>query len=133
MISNEVRYMLIGGIAVGYYGYLRTTGDIDLWVDNSSENGEAVAAVLTAFGISLSEDFTNTFQEAGKVFRMGCPPMRIEIITGISGVKFNDCYPRRKRVEFDDIDIDIIDLEDLKVNKKASGRTNDIDDLAHLP
>lgn len=133
MISNEVRYMLVGGIAVGYYGYPRATGDIDLWVDNSQENGMAVAQVLTEFGLDLSESFYKTFEVHGKVFRMGHPPLRIEVLTGISGVTFDDCYPRRRKATFDDLELDIIDLEDLKMNKRASGRTNDIDDLANLP
>ncbi len=133
MISNEVRYMLIGGIAVGYYGYPRTTGDIDLWVDNSPANCNAVAAVFTEFGLNLPEDFPAIFQEPCKVFRLGQPPLRIEVLTGISGVEFNTCYARRQKAVFEDLEIDIITLEDLKTNKKASGRTNDIDDLAHLP
>ena len=133
MISSDVRYMLVGGIAVGYYGYPRATGDIDLWVDNSSDNAKAVARVLTEFGLELSESFYKTFEEHGKVFRMGRPPLRIEVLTGISGVDFAACYPRRKKAHFDDIEIDIISLDDLKANKQASGRTNDIDDLANLP
>lgn len=133
MISSDVRYLLVGGIAVGYYGYPRATGDIDLWVDNSSENGEAVARVLRGFGLELNESFYDVFREQGKVFRMGRPPLRIEVLTGISGVDFNACYPRRQKAQFDDIEIDIISLDDLKANKLASGRTNDIDDLANLP
>ena len=133
MISNDVRYMLVGGIAVGYYGYPRATGDIDLWVDNSPENAKAVAKVLTEFGIEISEGFYSVFKIQGKVFRLGRPPLRIEILTGITGADFGDCYPRREQAQFDDLTLDIIHLDDLKVNKRASGRTNDIDDLANLP
>ena len=133
MISNDVRYMLVGGIAVGYYGYPRATGDIDLWVDNSPENAKAVAKVLTEFGIEISESFYSVFGIRGKVFRLGRPPLRIEILTGITGADFGDCYPRREQAQFDDLTLDIIHLADLKVNKRASGRTNDIDDLANLP
>lgn len=125
--------MLIGGIAVGYYGYPRATGDIDLWVENSPENAEAVAKVLTEFGIEISEGFYSVFMIQGKVFRLGRPPLRIELLTGITGADFGDCYPRREQALFDDITVDIIHLDDLKVNKRASGRTNDIDDLANLP
>ena len=133
MISYDVRYMLVGGIAVGYYGYPRTTGDIDLWVDNSAENGKAVGGVLREFGLEVSANFHATFLRPGKVFRIGFPPLRIEVLTGISGVDFNECYLRRGKAKFDEIEVDIIHLEDLKSNKKASARTNDLDDLANLP
>lgn len=133
MSSNEVRYLLVGGIAVGYYGYPRATGDIDLWVDNSDKNAPAVARVLTEFGIELTPSFYDIFGEQGKVFRMGRPPLRIEVLTGISGVDFSSCYGRRGKAMFDDIEVDIINLDDLKINKRASGRSNDIDDLANLP
>lgn len=133
MTSHEVRYMLVGGIAVGYYGYPRATGDLDLWVDNSPDNGVAVSRVFREFGLDLPNDFSETFGRPGKVFRIGHPPLRIEILTGISGVCFDECYPRRLVVDFKDVQVDIIDLNDLKTNKRASARTNDIDDLAHLP
>lgn len=133
MTSNEVRYMLIGGIAVGYHRYPRATGDIDLWVKDTPENGKAVIAVLEEFGIDLPESFLEIFLSGNKVFRFGRPPLRIKLLTGISGVEFQDCYPRRVRASFGDIRVDTIALEDLKKNMKASGRTNDIDDLAHLP
>lgn len=125
--------MLVGGIAVGHYGYPRATGDIDLWVDNSPENGIAMSRVFTEFGLNLPNDFPEIFCIHGKVFRLGHPPLRIEVLTGISGVRFDECYPRRGTVRFDDIDVDVISIDDLKTNKRASGRTNDIDDLAHLP
>lgn len=133
MTSNEVRYMLVGGIAVGYYGYPRATGDIDLWVDNTPDNARAVARVLTDFGIEVPDGFYNIFCVPGKVFRLGRPPLRIELLTGISGAVFSDCFLRREEAHFEGITVDIIHLDDLKVNKRASGRTNDIDDLAHLP
>ena len=133
MTSNEVRYMLVGGIAVGFHGYPRATGDIDLWVQESLENGRALEKALNEFGIVPPDSFLTTFLAGKKVFRFGVPPLRIEVITGISGVSFSDCYPRRVKAEFGDVRVDIICLEDLKVNKRASARTNDLDDLAHLP
>lgn len=102
-------------------------------MDNSETNGKAVAKVFTAFGLELSEGFYKTFGEQGKVFRMGRTPLRIKVLTGISGVDFDSCYNRRGTARFDDIEVDIIGLDDLKANKRASGRTNDIDDLANLP
>jgi hypothetical protein len=73
------------------------------------------------------------FLEKDKVIRMGFPPVRIEVITGASGVDFNDCYSRRNLVSIDKIPITFISIEDLKINKKASGRYKDLEDLKHLP
>lgn len=133
LISNEVQFMLIGGIAVGYYGYPRATGDIDFWVSNSASNAAAVRKVLEQFGLEVPAGFEDTFVQEGKVFRFGRQPLRIEVLTRISGVTFDECYPRSERATLDGIELKIIGLEDLKTNKRASGRTNDLDDLANLP
>ena len=131
--SNRVEYLLIGGYAVGYYGYPRATADIDIWVSTAPENAEKLVRVLKQFGFDLPQLSTELFTQDNQVIRMGRPPMRIEIITSISGVDFAECYRRKVEDKIDNIDIDIISLEDLKVNKKASGRYKDLDDLKHLP
>jgi hypothetical protein len=73
------------------------------------------------------------FTEKDKVVRMGVPPVRIEVITGASGVEFDECYPRREIVEIDDIPVNFISLDDLKSNKRAVGRHKDLEDIEHLP
>jgi hypothetical protein len=73
------------------------------------------------------------FLEKDKIVRMGFPPVRIEVITGASGVEFDDCFNRRETIEIDEIRVNFISLEDLKKNKKASGRHKDLEDLEHLP
>lgn len=133
MTSNEVEFMLIGGIAVGYYGYPRATGDIVLWVNETKKNSVAVWNVLKEFGLEIPVDFEDIFLQPGKMFRFGTQPLRIGLLTTISGVIFNDCYQRCQQIELDGVPIRIISFEDLKRNKQASGRTNDIDDLANLP
>lgn len=133
MISNDVRYMLVGGIAVGYYGYPRGAGGIHFWVDNTLDNERAVTATLQAFEIRPSDTFFKAFRKLGKVIRLGCPPLRIELLTGMEGLIFQACYARRGKARFDDTEADIISLEDLKVNMRARGRANDMDNLANLP
>jgi hypothetical protein len=73
------------------------------------------------------------FLQEKQVIRMGVPPLRIELVTSISGVKFDECYARRVTQVIDGVEVDIIALEDLKTNKKASGRLKDLNDLEHLP
>jgi predicted nucleotidyltransferase len=130
---NKVRYLLVGGYAVGYYGYPRATGDMDIWIAVDYDNAEKTATTLIEFGMSQKEVTKELFLEQNKVVRMGFSPVRIEIITGASGVVFEECYSRRKTVAIDDIEINILSLEDLKINKQASGRHKDLDDLEHLP
>ena len=128
--SNEVEYLVIGGYAVNYYGYARATAGLDIWVGITPRNAEALAGVVREFGFTQAE--TATFLEPGKVIRMGVPPVRLEILTGISGVEFAECYARRHAAELDGVCVNLIRLEDLKRNKQASGRLRDRLDLERL-
>ena len=131
--SYQVEYLLIGGYAVGYHGYPRATNDMDVWVAVHSDNAERLVDVLQAFGFSVPELSQALFMQENKIVRMGAPPMRIEILTGISGVTFSECYDSRVMDEIDGIPVTLIDLEHLKQNKRASGRFKDLSDLEHLP
>jgi len=128
----KVEYLLVGGYAVVLYGYVRYTGDIDFWVNSSRENANRLVAVLDRFGFGSlnlnSEDFTKDDQ----IIQLGYPPNRIDIITSVTGLKFSDCYKKRRSFSLDDIQIQTISLDDLKKNKKASGRYKDLDDLENL-
>ncbi len=131
--EERVDYLLIGGYAVGYYGYPRATADMDVWIDVGTESAEKMVAVLKRFGLDVPQLEPGLFLEPGRITRIGVPPVRIEIQTRISGVEFRDCFSRRRRVDFDGVETNLIDLPDLKANKKASGRHKDLDDLEHLP
>jgi len=131
--SHEVDYLLIGGYAVGYYGYPRATNDMDIWVSIDSENAKKMVNVLHDFGLSTPDLSTDLFLEKGNIVRLGIPPMRIEILNQISGVLFEECFSKRVIDEIDGIQINFISLERLKANKKASGRFKDLDDLENLP
>jgi len=128
--SNKVEYLLIGGYAVGYYGYPRPTGDMDIWIARTPDNARKVAGVLGEFGFTCPE---RLLLERNKVIRMGVPPFRLEILTTISGVDFSDCYAERLQVVLDEIEVSLISLPHLKTNKRASGRSKDITDLENLP
>jgi hypothetical protein len=131
--EKSVRYLLIGGYAVGYHGYPRATNDMDIWIAVDPNNAGRVIAVLMEFGFDLPELTPDLFLQENKIIRMGNPPMRIEITTGISGVEFEECYISRVKAILAGIEVNIIDLPHLKVNKKAAGRLKDLADLENLP
>jgi predicted nucleotidyltransferase len=131
--SHGVEYLLVGGYAVGYHGYPRATGDMDVWIAVSESNAQKTAMVLHDFGMPEEEVSKELFLDRDKVIRMGVPPVRIEVITGASGVDFAECYSRREVIEVDGISVNFISLEDLKVNKRACRRHKDLEDLEHLP
>ncbi|MCI0485941.1 MAG: hypothetical protein L0229_04995 [Blastocatellia bacterium] len=131
--ANRVEYLLIGGYAVGYHGYPRATVDMDVWVSIHPDNAEKVVRVLTEFGFHSPELTDSLFLEADRIVRMGLPPLRIEVTTTISGVDFEECFANRIIDNIDGVMVNLISLEHLKINKKATGRAKDINDLEHLP
>lgn len=133
-LLNEynVEYLVVGGYAVGIYGYPRYTGDLDIWVRATVDNGERVVEVLRRFGLGSLEVKPEDFARDNAVVQLGYPPLRIDLITSLDGVKFDACYSRRDSREIDGIDVDIISSDDLKANKLATGRARDLDDLENL-
>jgi hypothetical protein len=131
--EEKVEYLIIGGMAVNYYGYHRSTGDLDIWVAVTPENQERLAAALRKFGFSAQAVKRRPLLEKPKFLRIGQPPLRVEIHSEISGVQFEDCYARCERFSINDIEFRVIALKDLRTNKQASGRTKDQADLESLP
>ena len=131
--SARIEYLLIGGYAVGHYGFPRATGDLDIWVASHDQNAERLVEALRKFGFDVPELNKSLFQKPKHVVRLGVPPVRLEILSSIDGVDFEDCYPRRQTVEIDGVEVDVIGLADLKKNKRASGRHQDLNDLEKLP
>lgn len=129
----RVEYLLIGGHAVGYHGYPRTTADMDVWVAISAENASKLVDVFHHFGMQDVKLTPELFLQRGKIIRMGVPPMRIEVLTEIDGVSFAECYAAREVVTLDGQTVNLISLRHLRTNKRASGRHKDLDDLEHLP
>jgi hypothetical protein len=131
--ENGVKYLLVGGYAVGYHGYPRSTGDMDVWVELDPVNAEKLVSSLQSFGFGSPDLTEEVFLQVEKIIRMGLPPFRIEVLTSISGVEFKSCYDRRITDIIDGVPVTIIDRECLRANKLASGRAKDIDDLENLP
>lgn len=130
--EENVDYLLIGGWAVGYYGYPRLTQDMDIWIKVSPANVQRLLNTLERFGFKRGTLSESLFHEPGNIVRFGFPPNRIEILNQISGVEFDECVRRKQMADFDDLLIPVIALEDLVRNKRASGRYKDLADLEGL-
>jgi hypothetical protein len=132
LATHDVEYLLIGGYAVGFHGYVRTTMDMDVWIRVDDRNAEKMTRVLVDFGFAPEAVTPELFLDPG-VVRMGVPPLRLEVLKEISGVEFAECYPERVATKVDGTEIQIISLRRLRQNKKASGRAKDLADLEQLP
>jgi hypothetical protein len=131
--AHRVDYLLVGGYAVAYHGYPRATADMDIWVAIHPENAQRAVTALKEFGFHPPELSLDLFLKEGQIIRMGVPPVRIELLTSISGVRFQECFAARILASVDGMDIPVIDLEHLKANKKAAARHKDLNDLENLP
>jgi hypothetical protein len=130
--AHGVEYLLIGGWAVGYHGYPRATYDLDLWIATSPANANRIVKAVSEFGFSGTELSTDLFLKENQIVRMGVEPVRIELMTSISGVEFDDCYRGRLETTLNGVPVSLINLRDLRVNKEASGRLKDLADLEQL-
>lgn len=118
-------FLLVGAYALAAHGCPRATGDIDFWVRADSENARRVFAALIAFGAPTYQVSIEDFAEPGIVFQIGVAPQRIDILTTISGVQFEDAWKNRLIVEIEGIPIAVIGLQDLLLNKQSTGREKD--------
>ena len=130
--GNDVKFLLVGAYAMGAYGHLRATGDIDIWVWATTENSEKIYTSLKQFGAPLSEINKNSFAEQGVVFQIGVAPRRIDILSRIDGVDFEDAYEERQIINIDGIDVPLISKQHLIKNKLATGRKKDELDAEQL-
>lgn len=130
--SEKVEYLLVGGYAVSYYGYLRPTADLDIWIALDLENARRLRQVLDKFGFKDDSTRPEDFLGPRKIFRMGVPPLRIEVLTGVTGVDFRSCFSRRIEADWDGVLVNIISREDLLANKRAAGRYKDLNDVERL-
>ena len=129
--AHSARYLLIGGYAVNAFGYVRNTVDMDVWIASDPDNQQKVLQAIRDFAFPGAPG--DLLHEPDAMVRMGLPPLRIEVLKKISGVEFEDCWPRRLVIDDDGLQIAFISLEDLKRNKLASGRRKDLLDLDELP
>ncbi len=131
--SNDVEYLLIGGYAVGIYGYVRATNDLDIWVNIDPENAAKIERAVREFGFAAEGLTSGLFRARDNIVRMGVPPIRIVILTSISGAEFEECYAEKEMNQIEDVLIPVISLARLRENKAASGRAKDLADLENLP
>lgn len=131
-VANDVRFLIVGGYAVAAHGLPRYTGDLDAWIWVSPQNAERVLRSLEAFGFSGLGLTTDDFIKLDSVVQLGYPPYRIDILTSIEGVEFDDAWSRRVVVAFDHLEVPFIGRDDLIANKRSAGRPQDIADVARL-
>ena len=130
--SEAIEYLVVGGYADAYQGYPRPTGDLDVWVATRPENAVKLVDTLAKFGFTDADVTQALFLEPGRVVRMGVPPVRIELLTSVSGVEFSDCAARKVDAVLDGVPVAIIGRDDLIANKLAAGRDRDRDDISRL-
>jgi hypothetical protein len=130
--AYRVKYLIIGGYAVGFHGYPRYTKDLDIWLLVTEENADVALKALNQFGFGSvglqKEDFLNP----DNFIQLGYPPKRIDLVMSCDGVDFETCYKSKIKIEADGLEIDFIDLESLRKNKLSTGRPQDLADLDNL-
>lgn len=128
----DARFLVVGAYAVAVHGRPRATGDLDVWIEPTSQNARRVYEALSTFGAPLNELTLEDLETPDIVFQMGVPPRRIDILTSISGVSFSDAWDNRTYAKFDDVRASVIGLQELIQNKEATGRDQDIADVGKL-
>ena len=132
--KNDVKYVLVGGYSVIYYGFPRTTGDIDIFVEVSKSNYDKIVQAFDQFQMPLFDMTEDSFLHIPhiNVYTFGRPPVCIEILKEISGFTFDEIYTNAISTVFEEIPMKVIHINDLKRNKKISGRAKDLNDLENL-
>lgn len=130
--QNNVRYLIIGGYAVAFHGHPRYTKDIDIWIGMNQENAERLVKALADFGFASLGLQASDFSAPDQIVQLGYPPERIDLLTTPLGVDFDTCYQSRVQTELDGVQVNFIDLESLKKNKRATGRHQDLADVENL-
>lgn len=132
LLEENVRFLLVGAYALAVHGYPRATKDIDFFVWATPQNAAHLMRALTKFGAPLHDISAADFSSEGAIFQIGNSPRRIDIITNISGVKFEHAYANKVTIAIEGMEVPVISLGDLITNKRASGRTQDLADVEKL-
>jgi len=130
--SHDVRFLVVGAYALALHGRPRATGDLDVWVEATKENADRVMRALAAFGAPLAEVSKADFARPGVVVQLGVSPGRIDILTRLTGLTFDEAWPERVRHAFGDVEVDFIGREAFIRNKRATGRARDLADIDGL-
>lgn len=130
--EHQVKYLIVGGYALAFHGAPRYTGDIDIFVRPHPENAQRVIQALAQFGFCLSSLTADDFQSPNKVVQLGVPPVRIDLMTSLSGVTWDDAYASRETGDFGDVSVAYLGRQEYLRNKRAAGRRKDLADIEAL-
>jgi hypothetical protein len=130
--SRNVRFLIVGGYAVAAHGHPRYTKDLDIWVWADPRNAESILESLNDFGLGGLDLQASDFVEPNAVVQLGFEPQRIDILTSVTGLSFDEAYPNRQMLSIGDITAPFISLDDLVKNKLATGRIQDLADVEAL-
>ena len=132
LCEEQAKFVLVGAYALAAHGFPRATMDIDIWVMPSPDNAESVLRAITRFGAPLHDLTKEDLEKDTTVFQIGVAPRRIDIITGASGLNFEEAFSRSISVEIDGLHLNVLSIDDLITNKRAAGRTKDLADAETL-
>lgn len=133
ILSDEgVEFLVVGAYALAAHGVPRATGDLDFWVRREAENAGRLMRALDRFGAPTERISSDDFLEENLVFQIGREPSRIDFLTSIDGVEFDEAWGSRVEIELDGVRVAILGKADLIRNKRAVGRTRDLADLEQL-
>lgn len=127
--ARQVNYLIVGGYAVGFHSRPKFTQDIDFWIENSEENARKILSVLKDFGFGELDVTINDLTNPDMVIQLGYAPLRIDIITDLSGLNFSEAYSRKVKGNYLGVDTYFISIEDLIRNKEIAGRDKDLLDV----
>ena len=130
--GHDVEYLIVGAHALAAHGHVRATKDLDLWVRPETSNAEKVLQALSDFGAPLSDLTADDLSKKETIFQIGLPPIRIDIITNIDGVEFEEAWPHRLETAFGEVRAFVISRHHLITNKKTAGRLQDLADVQQL-
>ena len=130
--ENEVDYLIVGGYALAVHGIPRYTQDIDFWIRTNQKNIKKILKVLKDFGFASIDLKEEDFLDKDNVIQLGYPPNRIDLLSEIDGVVFDEAFKERTIIEIEGLKVNFINFRDLKKNKEASGRLQDLADLEKL-
>ncbi len=125
LLEENVKFIIVGAYALAVYGYPRATGDIDIWIEAEKDNSKKIINSLIKFGAPLENITEKDFQQEDVIFQIGVAPRRIDIITSIDGVEFDEAYKDKIIIEINGLKIPILSLEKLIKNKESTGREKD--------
>ena len=130
--EKKVKFLLVGAYAMAVHGYPRSTMDIDLWVMPEPENAVLALQALEIFGAPTGDLSPEDLQKEGLIFQIGIAPRRIDILTSIDGLKFEEAFGHSKLIDIEGIPVHVLSIPDLIVNKRSTGRLKDLADVESL-